>query len=869
MYEQFFQLNRRPFAATPDPACFFSTESLAENLNQLKVCVEHGQGIGILTAPAGTGKTLLCQRLLKDLGERYRSIFLGNSNFPTPRSLLQAVLYELGVEPSRNDEQELRHELRNALGEIRQDYEALVLIVDEAHLFEAAVLEEIRTLVDLAEEGHSLVRVILSGQLELEERMTDRQFDAINQRTSAHVCIEEFSIAESVGYVRHRIEWAGGKPDDVITEEGTLIIARASCGVPRCLNQLADHSLLLAFAADESPVSESTVREALEDLKQLPLHWNDVNDADRMIESCSESGSSTEADSFDEVGDEAAEEEPSAQETTPSESHVEPQSDEFAAPFAVFEFGADDSPREDDEGDTLDEAAVLAEFPASSADGSDPAGEKTHASAEVARSRNEDEFKLNGQPSRPVSEICGVVLDLSSGVCGVSEYQGRGPAKTRSNSEPDSVSDPEPAQPEQKIVESEVTEETANATSVFEFGPSDEAEPTEEPATDQMTSTTKAAPTEEEVLAEIAAAEREIAEFTAEFDRDSESTADADSVVVLDEETAAEEATEPVSSNSEIDDEVESSEIAANTPAVEFEIVSDPYSLIQEPLSAGIVWDVPPVSMTRVTLEPASAPEDESSTEESCDFEESLNAETVAETQADDDLEASQIGSEDAIFEESGEPASDELCESIMHDWFEETSETLEEQLDVVEAPDAELSLFAADPDDLELNDSPQDNVESVPVREVNPDRYIDAIIPMLGEIDDRFTSQRDRVDQPERAAVDIEAELVEMISADDADIEDEIGSAVLDLCLDTQWSLQQDRVEHREESAEPASQRGFETSPERYDVVEPEEPPSASFVERVSELSQTEPGELNSSSGGEKRRPFGQLFSDLRRRSS
>ncbi len=48
MYEQFFQLQRRPFAATPDPACFFSSEPTAELLNQLTVCVEHGQGIGDL-----------------------------------------------------------------------------------------------------------------------------------------------------------------------------------------------------------------------------------------------------------------------------------------------------------------------------------------------------------------------------------------------------------------------------------------------------------------------------------------------------------------------------------------------------------------------------------------------------------------------------------------------------------------------------------------------------------------------------------------------------------------------------------------------------------------------------------------------------
>jgi type II secretory pathway predicted ATPase ExeA len=965
MYEQFFRLQRRPFAATPDPACFVSSDSTAEILSQLTVCIEHGQGIGILTAPAGMGKTLLCQRLVQDLGERFRSLFLGNSNFPTRRSLLQAILFELGIEPSRKDEQELRHELRSALGEIRHDYEALVLVVDEAHLFEASVLEEIRTLVDFADEGHSLVRVILSGQLELEERMTDRQFDAINQRTSAHVCVEPLSIAESVGYVRQRIEWAGGNPDEVISEEGVLIIARASCGVPRCLNQLADHSLLLGFAADESPVSESTVREALEDLKQLPLHWNDVNDADRMIASCSESvstddaDSTGDADSTDEVGEVTAEDEPTLQEATSSESQVELESEEVAAPFAVFEFGADDSPREDEEGETLDE--VPAELPASSSDWPESADEKIHESAEhevaqAAEAATRDEFELGGQPSPPVSEICGVVLDLSAEVCGVSEYVGNTPVEAQSAVEPglasDSASDLEPEQPEEKTAESESAEDSASPTAVFEFGPSDEAEaesaeehsdettlaedepadessdetdptaeaaPTEvqvlaevdsvereiadvtaefdldseptaeaDPAVDETTqpendaqvedqSSDEAAPTEEEVLAEIASVEREIAEVTAEFDLDSEPAGDADSVVVLDDESAAEEAFEPNSSSSKLDEGAglaNDATEAVTARAVEFEVVSDPYSAIQEPLSAGIVWDVPPAQETPVALDSASDLEDEATPEESCDFEETLDEETVAETSAEDDPEASQIESEDAIFEESGEVVSDEFAESIMRDWVEDSSDFQDEQLDVVEAPDAELSLFAAEADDPSKEDSPQDcveqdDVEPVPVREIHPDRFIDAIVPMLDEIEDRFTSRSDRADVPERAAGDIEAELVEAISADDADIEDEIGSAVLDLCLDTQWSLQQDRVESPEESDEPSSQSRFEPEPERYDVVEPEEPSSASFVEQVSELSQAEPDELTSTSVGEARRPFGRLFSDLRRRST
>mgnify|MGYP003663813040 CR=1 FL=1 len=308
MYEPFFGMDRRPFSATPDPGCFFGSVELQAVLEELTVCVERGQGIAILTAAAGVGKTLLCQRLAANLRERessrsqFECVYLSNSNFPTRRSLLQAILFEMGDEYSRRDEPELRLDLRSRLLSLRPEREALVLIVDEAHLFSDELLEELRTLSDLAAGGSSLVRIMLSGQHDLEERLTDRSFDAINQRISKHVFVEPLTISESADYIRHRLTWAGCNVESTLTEEAISIITRASGGVPRCLNQLSDHSLLLAFASDQKPVTADTVREALEDLKQLPLHWNDVSDGTEIVGFVEDENSS---ETFDDESEES------------------------------------------------------------------------------------------------------------------------------------------------------------------------------------------------------------------------------------------------------------------------------------------------------------------------------------------------------------------------------------------------------------------------------------------------------------------------------------------------------------------------------------------------------------------------------------
>ena len=275
MYETHFGLLRRPFFATPDPDCFVPFESADNALVGLRLCIEGSKGFGILSAPAGTGKTLLCRKLIVDLRDRFATVFLANSNFPTRRSLLQAILYELGHPYMRMAEQELRLEMKTAAMEIRPEKEAVLLVVDEAHLLGNQLLDELRTAANIDLDGTPLIHVVLSGQLELEEQLIDPDLAALNQRVGCQVTLESMTREESAMYVAHRLQWAGADLEDVIQHEAMSVIPHAADGLPRCLNQLCDHSLLLSYVADERPVSEATVREALEDLKQLPLHWNE------------------------------------------------------------------------------------------------------------------------------------------------------------------------------------------------------------------------------------------------------------------------------------------------------------------------------------------------------------------------------------------------------------------------------------------------------------------------------------------------------------------------------------------------------------------------------------------------------------------
>ena len=277
MYESFYGLKWRPFAAAPDPASCVAVGSMRQVLPPMRRCVEAGQGIAILTAPAGMGKSLTVRRLLAELKNSFATIFLANSNFPSRRAFLQTLLYELGQPYTNMDEQELRLSLVSAARTVVSNKAAVLLAVDEAHLLDEKILDEIRAVTNLVEEGEPLVRVVLSGQLQFEEKLADPAFGALNQRVGCHVTLEPLSRAESSEYITQRLKWAGADVARIFTNEAVQAICQAADGVPQLINHLCDHCLLLGYVAEMRPIDQTIVLEALEDLRQLPLHWNELS----------------------------------------------------------------------------------------------------------------------------------------------------------------------------------------------------------------------------------------------------------------------------------------------------------------------------------------------------------------------------------------------------------------------------------------------------------------------------------------------------------------------------------------------------------------------------------------------------------------
>ncbi len=277
MFESHFGFIRRPFTAGPDFELFAENESALSAFEAIEYCLRGGQGIAVLTGPTGIGKTMLCHRLINELRDEHCISFLPSPGTSSRLGLLQAIYFGLGKRVKRRhagiSDSEMRLELIDSIRSLRVHSTGIVVIVDEAHLLDPAQLEEIRILASFTDRGQPLVRPLLSGNPELEERLLEPGLKALSQRIRCQRYLQPLTKAESIDFIRHQLVRAGSRNRDVFEEPALHAIAEAADGNPRCINQLCDQALYVAARDGLQKVNSQTINTSLEDLIQLPLSW--------------------------------------------------------------------------------------------------------------------------------------------------------------------------------------------------------------------------------------------------------------------------------------------------------------------------------------------------------------------------------------------------------------------------------------------------------------------------------------------------------------------------------------------------------------------------------------------------------------------
>ena len=270
MYKSFFEFNRRPFSAMPQVDFYFPAAAIETARQTLTRCVERSEGPALIIGPVGTGKTLLCQVLATQFASHFQICQLANSRLCSRRALLQAILFESGLDYRGLDEGELRLTLIDYLSTDTSCPNGMVLLVDEAHSVPIELLEELRMITNLIRNGESRVRLILSGLPKLEERFASPKLESFSQRIAARCYLECLNRDETANYVRYYVTTAGSERNPVFEDESLRVVYDATDGIPRLINQLCDHALVMAAVGGHRVMDGTGIQEAWTDLQQLP-----------------------------------------------------------------------------------------------------------------------------------------------------------------------------------------------------------------------------------------------------------------------------------------------------------------------------------------------------------------------------------------------------------------------------------------------------------------------------------------------------------------------------------------------------------------------------------------------------------------------
>lgn len=262
MYQEHFGLGEAPFAITPDPGFAFSTLAHQEALNTLLVALQCGEGFLKITGEVGTGKTLLCRKLLRTLGEGWITAYLPNPCLD-PGTLLLAVAEELGMtEVEDLDQYHLMRRINMGLLKLAREGKQVALLIDEAQAMPLPTLEVLRLVSNLETEKRKLLQIVLFGQPELDAHLADPSVRQIRQRITFHHRLGGLARSELENYLNHRLRVAGYRGEPLFSARAVRLLYKASTGTPRLVNILAHKALLAVYGEGKQMIKARHVRRA-------------------------------------------------------------------------------------------------------------------------------------------------------------------------------------------------------------------------------------------------------------------------------------------------------------------------------------------------------------------------------------------------------------------------------------------------------------------------------------------------------------------------------------------------------------------------------------------------------------------------------
>jgi len=242
MFESFYEMSHTPFSRDLPTDQLYASNMLEETLGRLRYAAER-QWFAVVTGDCGTGKTTIIRCFSETLDPaKYKILYLSDSKL-TPRHFYKGLLEQLGCEAKfyRGDAKRQLHREIELMRVIHRQQP--IVVVDESHLLDREMLEEVRFLLNFKMDAQSPMTLILVGQSELWDRLGLQAYAAIRQRIDVQCRLPHYDRAQVGEYMSRHLAYASGK-QDIFSDAAVDEIYRFSSGAARLVNKLCTHCLI-------------------------------------------------------------------------------------------------------------------------------------------------------------------------------------------------------------------------------------------------------------------------------------------------------------------------------------------------------------------------------------------------------------------------------------------------------------------------------------------------------------------------------------------------------------------------------------------------------------------------------------------------
>ena len=280
MYEAFYGLTSKPFQLNPDHSFYFGSKQHRRATAYLEYGMHQNEGFIVITGEVGAGKTTIVRGLLESLDQD--KVVAANlvSTHLDADDTLRLVGAAFGIRTKDAAKSVVLMTLEAFLISQASKGKRCLLIVDEAQNLTARAVEELRMLSNFQYGNQALLQSFLIGQPEFREILQSPEMMQFRQRVIASCHIGPMDVEETRGYVEHRLKCAGATEASlVILPEAYTAIFKASSGIPRRINSVCDHLLLMGYLNEKKEFDVADVETVAREIQEETEGRGPINEA--------------------------------------------------------------------------------------------------------------------------------------------------------------------------------------------------------------------------------------------------------------------------------------------------------------------------------------------------------------------------------------------------------------------------------------------------------------------------------------------------------------------------------------------------------------------------------------------------------------